>query len=83
MSVRLHRLRPMLRVAFALVASVVVLKFAPDIQGQTPRDDKSSKFEGTIEVGARAVDIQGGHTAKFEEVRDVPKAHLSRPKVFF
>ena len=76
MSMRLDRLRPMLRVVFALVACVVVLKFAPDIQGQTPRDDKSSKFEGTIEVGARAVDIQGGHTAKFEEVRDVPKGLL-------
>jgi hypothetical protein len=35
---------------------------------QAPR-----KLQGTIEIGGQVREIQGGHSAKFEEVRDVPK----------
>jgi hypothetical protein len=47
--------------------------------GQTPDKDETKpktqtpNIHGTIEFGAQLRDTQGGHTAKFQEVRDVPK----------
>ncbi|MFN2497838.1 MAG: MtrB/PioB family outer membrane beta-barrel protein [Pyrinomonadaceae bacterium] len=75
------RLKPILRVEFIFIAGVIsALLFSPHAWGQGPEKDKtkpatetSTKVHATIEVGGQPVEIQGGHTAKFEETRNVPK----------
>ena len=50
----------------------------PQVWAQTPKKDEAKTetprdLHGTIEFGAQLVDRQGGHDAKFEETRNVPK----------
>ncbi|MCA1709057.1 MAG: MtrB/PioB family outer membrane beta-barrel protein, partial [Actinobacteria bacterium] len=84
MRIQPDRLKPILRVEFVLIACVIsALLFAPQARGQVPEKDKTQtppdktqtlpKFQGTVEIGGQIRDTQGGHDAKFEEVRDVPK----------
>ncbi|HEV8587540.1 MAG TPA: MtrB/PioB family outer membrane beta-barrel protein [Pyrinomonadaceae bacterium] len=75
MRIQSDRGKLVLRAAFAVITCVTsLLLFTPSTPGQTADKDKTqSNFQGTVEFGAQAQDIQGGHTAKFEEVRDVPK----------
>src|SRR5882762_1112373 len=75
------RLKPILRVEFVFIACFIsALLFTPHAGGQTPEKDKTQPktqtpphFQATIEIGGPVREIQGGHSAKFEEVRDVPK----------
>src|SRR5882724_8946824 len=81
MRIQPDRLKPILRVEFAFIACVIsALLFTPHVWGQTPEKDKTKpktktphKVHATIEIGGPVREIQGGHTAKFQEVRDVPK----------
>src|SRR5882672_3481928 len=81
MRIQPDRLKPILRVEFAFIACVMsALLFTPHVWGQAPEKDKPkpktqtpSKVHATIEIGGPVREIQGGHTAKFQEVRDVPK----------
>lgn len=81
MRIQPDRLKPILRVGFAFTAWVIsVLLFTPHAWGQAPTKDKTKpktqtrhKVHATIEIGGPIREIQGGHTAKFQEVRDVPK----------
>jgi hypothetical protein len=76
MRIEPERLKPILRVAFAFNACMIsLLLFSPHVCGQASEKDKTTPFDlhGTVEIGAQARDTQGGHPAKFEEVRDVPK----------
>lgn len=76
------RLRPILRVEFAFIACVLsAFLFTPRVWCQTPEKKEPEKdktltpprVQTTIEIGGQTRDIQGSHTAKFQEVRDVPK----------
>jgi hypothetical protein len=81
MRIQPERLKVILRVEFAFIACIIwALLFTPHVWGQAPDQDKTQpqaqtppKVHGTLELGGQAREIQGGHTAKFEEVRDVPK----------
>src|SRR5215207_9013346 len=75
MKIQADRLRPILFVEFAFIACVVsLLLFTQPVRGQDTEGKKAEfEFRGKVEIGAQFRDIQGGHTAKFEEVRDVPK----------
>ncbi len=85
-------LKPILRVEFVLICVISALLFTPQALGQAPEKDKAqtppdktpSKFQTTIEIGGQIRDTQGGHPAKFEEVRDVPKGFfIQKLKVDF
>src|SRR5215213_4633343 len=83
MRIQSDTLKPILHVRLVLIACAIsALLFAPRAWGQTPEKDQTktpdvsgtpSEFKGTVEIGVQAREIQGGHPAKFEEVRDVPK----------
>ncbi|MGQ0761322.1 MAG: MtrB/PioB family outer membrane beta-barrel protein [Acidobacteriota bacterium] len=81
MRIQSKRFKTILRFAFTFIAFVILmLLVTPNVWSQTSdKDDTKSKTEtpfnlhGTIEFGAQFRDLQGGHTAKFEEVRDVPR----------
>ncbi|MFN2515532.1 MAG: MtrB/PioB family outer membrane beta-barrel protein [Pyrinomonadaceae bacterium] len=82
MRIQPDRLKPILRVEFILAACVIsALVFTPPhALGQEQEKDKTKpktetppKIHAIIEVGGQIREIQGGHTAKFEETRDVPK----------
>jgi hypothetical protein len=76
-----ERLKPILRVEFVFIVCVIsALLFKPYAWGQTPEKDKTKqkkqtppKIHATIEIGGPIREIEGGHSAKFQEVRDVPK----------
>ena len=88
MRIQPDRLKPIRRVAFAFIACVIsVLLFPSHAWGQATEKDKSKpksktphKVHTTIEIGGPVREIQGGHSAKFQEVRDVPKG-FSIPKL--
>lgn len=71
--------KPIRFVEFVFIACVVsALLFTPDAWGQVPDKTKPTtqaplELTGSVEIGAQIRDTQGGHAAKFEEVRDVPK----------
>jgi hypothetical protein len=78
MRIQAVRIRPLRFAGFAFIACVVsVLVLPPSASGQAPDEKKKPKpeyeFRGIVEIGAQLRHVQGGHTAKFEEVRDVPK----------
>jgi hypothetical protein len=81
MRIQPDRLKPILRVEFVLIACVIsALLLTPRVWGQAPKKDKPKpktqtphKVHATIEIGGPIREIRGGHTAKFQEVRDVPK----------
>jgi len=81
MRIQAERLKPILRAEFVFIACVIsALLFTPHARGQTPEKDKTKpetqtrhKVHVTIEIGGPVREIQGGHTAKFQETRDVPK----------
>ncbi len=81
MRIQPDRLKPFLRVEFVLIACVIsAVLFAPHAWGQAPEKGKPKaktktppKVHVTIEIGGPAREVQGGHNAKFQEVRDVPK----------
>jgi hypothetical protein len=80
MRVQPDRLKPILRIEFAFIAFISALLFTPYVWGQAPEKDKKqpqtktpSKIHATVEIGGQIRDTQGGHPAKFQEVRDVPK----------
>src|SRR6266705_7153021 len=81
MRIQPDRLKLILRVELAFIACVIsALLFTPHVWGQAPEKDKTKpktttprKVHVTIEIGGPVREIQGGHTAKFQEVRDVPK----------
>src|SRR6267378_3068300 len=80
MRIQPDRLKP-IRVEFVFIACVIsVLLFTPHARGQAPEQEKTKaktqtphKVHATIEIGGPVREIQGGHSAKFQEVRDVPK----------
>jgi len=85
MRIQTDRLKPILRVQSVFIACAIsALLFTPHAWSQTPEKDKaksntatsSRKIHGIIEVGGQAVAVQGGHTDKFEETRDVPKGFV-------
>ncbi|MGH9967244.1 MAG: MtrB/PioB family outer membrane beta-barrel protein [Pyrinomonadaceae bacterium] len=81
MRVQPDRLKPVLRASFATVACAMwALLFTPYACGQDKPQTETTKVEGTVEIGGQIRDVQGGHTAKFEEVRDVAKG-LVIPKL--
>jgi len=77
MRIQPDKLKAILRVQFVfIVCAISTLVFTPHAWGQAPEKDETkpdSKVHATIEIGGQIREIQGGHTAKFEEVRDVPK----------
>ncbi|HEV8590430.1 MAG TPA: MtrB/PioB family outer membrane beta-barrel protein [Pyrinomonadaceae bacterium] len=80
MRIQLERLKSILRAALVLITCVISLVLlTTHVLGQTPDKDETKpktqtpNIHGTIEFGAQLRDTQGGHTAKFQEVRDVPK----------
>src|SRR5438445_13442140 len=81
MRIQPEKLKPILRVEFAFIAWVIsALLFTPHAWGQAPQKDKTKpntktphKVHATIEIGGPVRDIQGGHTAKLQETREVPK----------
>jgi len=79
MRIQPKRLKVILRVEFAFIACVFsALLCTPHVWGQTPDQDKTKPqtprdVHGTFELGGQVRETQGGHTAKFEEMRDVPK----------
>jgi putative beta-barrel porin MtrB/PioB len=77
MRIQPDRLKPILRVQLVFVAGIIsALLFTPYVWGQAPDKDETkpdTKVHATIEFGGQIREIQGGHTAKFQEVRDVPK----------
>jgi hypothetical protein len=84
MSIEPNRLKPILRVAFALIAGVFALLLTPHVLGQTPEKDETKpgtqsphKLHGSFEIGGRALDTSGSHTAKFQEVREVTEGVLT------
>src|SRR6266850_1416495 len=80
------RIRPdsILRVEFVFIACVIsALMFTPRAWGQAPQKDKTNpktqtppKLQAIVEIGGQVREVQGGHTAKFEEVREVPKGFV-------
>ncbi|MGH9928849.1 MAG: MtrB/PioB family outer membrane beta-barrel protein, partial [Pyrinomonadaceae bacterium] len=77
MRIRPDRLKPILPVELAFIACVTsALLFTPNVWCQAQEKDKTQtppKIHATVEIGAQTRDTQGGHPAKFQEVRDVPK----------
>ena len=85
MRIQTDRLRPNFCVGFVFIAFVVAaLLFTTPVWGQTPETPRPRptpkpkpkqplKITGTVEIGAQIRETQGAYTAKFEEVRDVPK----------
>ena len=79
MRIQPDRLKPILRVGFVSIACLIsTLLFTPHARAQAPEKDKTEpktqpKIHATLEIGGQVRETQGGHTAKFEEVRDVPK----------
>ena len=81
MRIQPDRLKLILRVEFVFIACVIsALLFTPHAWGQAPQKDKTKpktktphKVHATIEIGGPVREIQGGHTAKFQETREVPK----------
>ena len=81
MRIKKERLKPILCVGFVFIACIIsVLLLTPHTWGQAPEKKKKAKpkaqtsnIHGIVEIGAQVRPVQGGHTAKFEEVRDVPK----------
>ncbi|MDQ3819670.1 MAG: MtrB/PioB family outer membrane beta-barrel protein, partial [Acidobacteriota bacterium] len=75
------RRKPILRISSVFIACVIsALLFAPHAWAQTTQKEKTKpkkktppKIHTIVEVGAQTRDTQGGHPAKFQEVRDVPK----------
>src|SRR5829696_10066210 len=76
--------KSILHIRLILIACAIsALLFTPRAWGQAPGKDQTrpkpdvsetpSKFQGTVEIGGQVREIQGGHPAKFEEVRDVPE----------
>jgi hypothetical protein len=84
MIIRVNGLKRNLCVDFVFTACMVsVFLFPYQIWGQATektRTDSTTnsplELSGTVEIGVQGFDIQGGHTAKFEEVRDVAKGFL-------
>src|SRR5215207_3898887 len=81
MRIKRKILKSIPRVQFIVTTCIVlVLIITPHVCGQvsTKDDDKSKtqgplNLRGIVEFGGQVREIQGGHPAKFEEVRDVPK----------
>ncbi|MFN2501588.1 MAG: hypothetical protein ABR530_06215, partial [Pyrinomonadaceae bacterium] len=86
MRIQADRSRLILRVGSILVGCVICfLLMVPKAPAQTaakrkaePKPEIPLAAHGTIEVGVQARDTQGGHTAKFQELRDVPKGFFIR-----
>lgn len=81
MRIQSDRFKPILRADVVFIACVIwALLFTPQAWGQATEKDKTQpdtetppKVHVTVEVGGQVREIQGGHTAKFQETRDVPK----------
>jgi len=77
MRIQTDKLKPILRVLFVFIACLISpFLFTPNAWGQAPEKDETkaeSKVHASIEFGGQFRQVQGGHTAKFEETRDVPK----------
>ena len=81
MRIKREILKSIPRVQFIVTMCIVlVLIITPHVCGQvsTKDDDKSKtqgplNLRGIVEFGGQLREVQGGHPAKFEEVRDVPK----------
>jgi hypothetical protein len=81
MRIQPDRLNPILRVVFVFIACMIsALLLTPYVWGQAPdKDKKKPKKETpgtvkvTVEIGGQIREIRGRHTAKFQEVRDVPE----------
>jgi Putative outer membrane beta-barrel porin, MtrB/PioB len=76
-----NRLKLILRFKFAVIGCVIsMLLFMPFSTCQAQERDKTKpqidpplNIHGTIEVGIPVREIEGGHPAKFQETREVPK----------
>src|SRR2546430_17134219 len=81
MRIQPERLKSILRFECAFIVCLIsALLFTPHAWGQAPKKDKTKpktktphKVHATIEIGGPVREIQGGHNAKFQETRDVPK----------
>src|SRR5215216_1363407 len=81
MRIKREILKSIPRVQFIVTTCIVlVLVLTAHAAGQTPQKDETKpktetprKFQWTIEIGGQFRATQGGHAAKFEEVRDVPE----------
>lgn len=81
MRIQTDRLKPILHVVFVFSACVIsALLFTPHAWGQEPEKDETkpksqtpATVHASIEIGGQLRETQGGHSAKFQEVRDVPK----------
>ena len=80
MRIQTDRLKSILCIEFVFIVGVILmLLFAPNAWGQTPKTEKPKPtpkplaVHGTVEIGVQLREIQGDHNAKFQEVRDVPK----------
>jgi hypothetical protein len=81
MGMQRDSLKSILRVACGFTACVIsMLVLTAHAAGQTPQKDETKpktetpfNIHAIVEFGAQLRETQGGHTAKFEEVRDVPK----------
>ena len=81
MRIKREILKSIPRVQFIVTTCIVLaLIITPHVCGQvsTKDDDKSKtqgplNLRGIVEFGGQLREVQGGHPAKFEEVRDVPK----------
>ncbi|MEK6281784.1 MAG: MtrB/PioB family outer membrane beta-barrel protein [Acidobacteriota bacterium] len=77
MRIQPDRLKQILRVQLVFIAGVVsVLMFTHRAGGQATDKGEAkqeTKVHASVELGAQIREIQGGHTAKFQETRDVPK----------
>src|SRR6185295_12982722 len=80
MRLKRERLTSIANIQLAVALSAISLLLAPNVCGQaTTKDDNKSKAEfpfnanGSVEFGGQLREVQGGHSSKFEEVRDVPK----------
>lgn len=90
MRIQSARFKTMLHLFFAFLGCLICAAlFTSESRGQTSgKDQPQSKTEPqmqtpahlhlTIEVGAQTRDTQGGHPAKFQEVRDVPKGFFAQ-----
>jgi hypothetical protein len=80
MRIQATRLKVILRVASVFIACVISAPlFTLHAWGQTPEKDETKpktqtphEVHTTVEIGGQVREIQGGHTAKFQETRDVP-----------
>jgi Putative outer membrane beta-barrel porin, MtrB/PioB len=83
MSTQPDKPTPISRGQFAFIVWVFALLITPSALGQAPGKDETKpgtqiphKLQGTLEIGGRAVDTSGSHTAKFQEVREVSEGVL-------